>query len=148
VGRIGLAYFADDKGRIVTEMSVVRHRDDLMTLITAAAAEAHDFDWLARHLDVDGVTLTNRTNDYSTQILTGPASRAILSQVCEADLSQGWLTHQATEIAGRWARLVRVSFAGELGWEIHTRVGDTAAVFDAVWQAGRGTGCGPSACSR
>ncbi len=143
VGRIGLAYFADDKGRIVTEMSVVRHRDDLMTLITAAAAEAHDFDWLTRHLDADGVTLTNRTDEYSTQILTGPASRAILSQVCAADLSQGWLTHQATEIAGRWARLVRVSFAGELGWEIHTRVEDTGAVFDAVWQAGQGHGLRP-----
>lgn len=143
VGRIGLAYFADDKGRIVTEMSVVRHRDDLMTLITAAAAEAHDFEWLARHLDVDGVTLTNRTEEYSTQILTGPASRAILAQLCTADLSRGWMTHQATEIAGRWARLVRVSFAGELGWELHTRCDDTAAVFDAVWQAGQPLGLKP-----
>ena len=40
-------------------------------------------------------------------------------------------------IAGRWAKLVRVSFAGELGWEIHTKVADTATVFDALWAAGQ-----------
>ncbi|MCL5778163.1 FAD-dependent oxidoreductase [Limibaculum sp. FT325] len=144
VGRIGLVYFADERGRIVTEMSVVRHREDLMTLITAAAAEGHDFDILARGLEgVEGITLTNRTEEYSTQILSGPASRAILAAVCKADLSQPWLTHQATEIAGRWARLIRVSFAGELGWEIHTKVADTAEVFDAVWEAGQSHGLRP-----
>ncbi|MET4101711.1 dimethylglycine dehydrogenase [Roseovarius sp. MBR-78] len=144
VGRIGLVYFADIRGRILTEMSVIRHRDDLMTLITASAAEWHDYELLARRLEgVQGVTLTNRTKDYMTQILAGPASRALLSDICDADLSQPWLTHQATEIAGHWARLVRVSFAGELGWEIHTKTADTAAVFDAVWQAGQAHGLKP-----
>ena len=54
-----------------------------------------------------------------------------------------WLTHQSCQIAGRWLQLVRVSFAGELGWEIHTKVEDTAAVFDAVWAAGRKHGLKP-----
>jgi len=144
VGRIGLVYFADERGRVLTEMSVVRHRDDLMTLITAAAAEWHDYDLLASALGgVDGVTLTNCTRDYMTQILAGPASRALLSGLCDADLSQPWLTHQATEIAGHWARLVRVSFTGELGWEIHTKTEDTAAVFDAIWQGGQAHGLKP-----
>ncbi|WP_210877749.1 GcvT family protein [Roseovarius autotrophicus] len=144
VGRIGLVYFADDRGRILTEMSVVRHRDDLMTLITAAAAEWHDYELLARRLEgAKGINLTNRTREYMTQILAGPASRALLSDICDADLSQPWLTHQATEIAGHWARLVRVSFTGELGWEIHTKTPDTAAVFDAVWQAGQAHGLRP-----
>jgi dimethylglycine dehydrogenase len=144
VGRIGLVYFADTRGRILTEMSVIRHRDDLMTLITASAAEWHDYELLARRLEgAQGVTLTNRTREYMTQILAGPASRALLSGICNADLAQPWLTHQATEIAGHWARLVRVSFAGELGWEIHTKTADTAAVFDAVWQAGQAHGLKP-----
>ncbi|WP_306152391.1 FAD-dependent oxidoreductase [Roseovarius sp. MMSF_3281] len=144
VGRIGLVYFADTRGRILSEMSVVRHRDDLMTLITAAAAEWHDYELLERRLaSVEGVTLTNRTTEYMTQILAGPKSRALLSGLCDADLNAPWLTHQATEIAGCWARLVRVSFAGELGWEIHTRTGDTATVFDALWQAGQAHGLKP-----
>ncbi|MGX5842069.1 GcvT family protein [Mesorhizobium sp. ArgA1] len=143
-GRIGLVYFADDKGRIVTEMSVVRHGEELMTLITAAVAQWHDFEWLKSRLPKDAAfTLTDRTEDYSTQILAGPNSRKILAEVCDADLSLPWLTHQETTIAGRWAKLVRVSFAGELGWEIHTKVGDTAAIFDAVWAAGQKHGLKP-----
>ncbi|MES0129864.1 FAD-dependent oxidoreductase [Mesorhizobium sp. M0029] len=143
-GRIGLAYFADDKGRIVTEMSVVRHGEEQMTLITAAVAQWHDFEWLKSRLPKDAAfTLTDRTEDYSTQILAGPNSRKILAEVCGADLSLPWLTHQETTIAGRWAKLVRVSFAGELGWEIHTKVGDTAAIFDAVWTAGQKHGLKP-----
>ncbi|RUW31630.1 MAG: FAD-dependent oxidoreductase [Mesorhizobium sp.] len=143
-GRIGLVYFSDDKGRIVTEMSVVRHREDLMTLITAAVAQWHDFEWLKSRMPADAAfTLTDRTEEYSTQILAGPNSRKILAELCDADLSQPWLTHQETTIAGRWAKLVRVSFAGELGWEIHSKVADTLAVFDAVWAAGQKHGLKP-----
>lgn len=143
-GRIGLVYFADDKGRIVTEMSVVRHGEEQMTLITAAVAQWHDFEWLKSRMPKDAAfTLTDRTEDYSTQILAGPNSRKILAEVCGADLSLPWLTHQETTIAGRWAKLVRVSFAGELGWEIHTKVEDTGAIFDAVWAAGQRHGLKP-----
>ncbi|MDG4895785.1 FAD-dependent oxidoreductase [Mesorhizobium sp. WSM4976] len=143
-GRIGLVYFADDKGRIVTEMSVVRHGEDQMTLITAAVAQWHDFEWLKSRMPADAAfTLIDRTEEYSTQILAGPNSRKILADVCGADLTLPWLTHQETSIAGRWAKLVRVSFAGELGWEIHTKVADTLAVFDAVWSAGQKHGLKP-----
>jgi dimethylglycine dehydrogenase len=143
-GRIGLAYFADDKGRIVTEMSVVRHDENLMTLITAAVAQWHDFEWLKSRMPGDAAfRLVDRTEEYSTQILAGPKSRAILADVCKADLTLPWLTHQEISIAGRWAKLVRVSFAGELGWEIHTKVADTAVVFDVVWTAGQKHGLKP-----
>ena len=144
VGRIGLAYFADEGGRIVTEMSIVRHEEQLMTLITAATAQGHDFEWLKSHMpDNAGFTLVDRTDDYATQILAGPNSRKILADVCGADLAMPWLTHQETTIAGRWAKLLRVSFAGELGWEIHTKVADTPAIFDAVWSAGQQDGLKP-----
>ncbi|MBZ9742465.1 MULTISPECIES: FAD-dependent oxidoreductase [unclassified Mesorhizobium] len=143
-GRIGLVYFSDDKGRIVTEMSVVRHGEDSMTLITAAVAQLHDFEWLKSHMPDDAAfKLIDRTEEFSTQILAGPNSRKILADVCEADLALPWLTHQETRIAGRWAKLVRVSFAGELGWEIHTRVDDTAAIFDAICAAGQYHGLKP-----
>ena len=144
VGRIGLAYFADEGGRIVTEMSIVRHEENLMTLITAAAAQWHDFEWLKSHMPENaGFTLVDRTEQYATQILSGPNSRKILAEVRDADLSMPWLTHQETSIAGRWTKLLRVSFAGELGWEIHTKVADTPAVFDAVWEAGQKHGLKP-----
>ncbi|MBO9628756.1 MAG: FAD-dependent oxidoreductase [Shinella sp.] len=143
-GRIGLAYFSDDKGRIVTEMSVMMLDEDFFFLITAATAQWHDFEWLQKHLPKDAAfTIDDVTESFSCQILSGPNSRAILADVTDADLSKGWLTHQSCQIAGRWCQLVRVSFAGELGWEIHTKVEDTAVIFDAVWAAGQKHGLKP-----
>ena len=143
-GRIGLAYFADDKGRILTEMSVMTLGEDSFMLITAAAAQWHDYEWLSKNLAADkSLELDDVTRDFSCQILSGPNSRAILSDICEADLSRPWLAHQTTQIAGRYCQLVRVSFAGELGWEIHTKAADTPAVFDAAMAAGAGHGLKP-----
>lgn len=142
VGRLGLAYFADEKGRIVTEMSVARLGTDAILLITAATAQAHDRAWLERHL-APGLSLEDESEAWSTQILTGPRAREILAKVAEADLALGWLTHQAAKIAGAEVRLMRVSFAGELGWEIHSRVQDTPAVWDALMAAGGPSGLRP-----
>ncbi len=142
VGRVGLAYFADEGGRIVTEMSVARLDADEMILITAATAQSHDGDWLRRHLAA-GLALRDVTEAWSCHILTGPKSREILAQVSDADLSKGWLTWQRAQIAGRDVFLMRVSFAGELGWEIHSLQGDTPAVWDAVMAAGAPLGLKP-----
>lgn len=143
-GRIGLGYFADDAGRIITEMSIMALEENLFFLITAAVAELHDFEWLNRHLpEGSGISLENATERFTCQILTGPKSREILAGLTDADLTLPWLSHQSCKIAGRWLQLVRVSFAGELGWELHTKVEDTAAVFDAVWEAGRKHGLKP-----
>ncbi|MDG1282127.1 MAG: FAD-dependent oxidoreductase [Pseudorhodobacter sp.] len=142
VGRVGLAYFADDKGRIVTEMSVARVAEEEVMLITAATAQSHDRDWLLSHLDA-GLSLRDETDDWSCQILTGPASRNVLAAVCGADLKAPWLSWQRAEIAGASVVLMRVSFAGELGWEIHSRRADTPAVYAAVMAAGGPLGVRP-----
>ncbi len=135
VGRIGLGYFSDAKGRIVTEMSVMRIDDDEIILITAAAAQWHDFELLRRSLP-DGLALEDMTRDYSTLVVTGPESRALLAGLTDGDLSQPWLTHQEAQVAKHSARLVRVSFAGELGWEIHAENGNVPAIYDALIAGG------------
>ena len=143
VGRLGLGYFADDAGRVVTEMSVARMAEDEIVLITAAAAELHDYEWLKAQLG-DGLSLSNETAEWATQILTGPRARDILQDAdAEADLSKGWLTHQWGRIAGCDVWFARVSFAGELGWELHTQADDTAMVWDAVLAAGQPHGLRP-----
>jgi dimethylglycine dehydrogenase len=116
--------------------------EDTILLITAATAQAHDREWVLSHLDY-GLTLEDETENWSCQILTGPKSRDVLAGITGADLSKGWLTHQFAEIAGRQVWLARVSFAGELGWEIHTKLGDTAVVWDAVMAAGAPLGLRP-----
>ena len=135
VGRMNLGYFADDKGRIVTEMSIIRHEDDEFTLITAATAQWHDGEWLKKYL-ADGLTLTDRTEDFSTFIVTGPKARDVMSSIAEADWSLGWLTHQAAVVAGEDAYLARVSFAGELGWEVHAHNSKMPTIYDALLKAG------------
>ncbi|MET0943615.1 MAG: FAD-dependent oxidoreductase [Mesorhizobium sp.] len=143
-GRIGLGYFADEKGRIVTEMSIMTIDEDFFFLITAAVAEWHDFEWLTKHLPQNTeITLGNVTDAFSCQILSGPKSRELLAEVTDADLARPWLTHQSCQIAGHWLQLVRVSFAGELGWELHTKTESTGPVFDAVWAAGQKHGLKP-----
>src|SRR6056297_2252810 len=134
-GRIGLAYFGDDRGRILTEMSVIPRSDDEIWLITAGAAQWHDRDVLARGLP-EGVTLTDRSDRYDCLLVTGPAARDILGPLTDADLSRPWLSVQDTEVCGVGCVLIRVSFAGELGWEIHCPAAEVPVIWDAVTDAG------------
>ncbi|PRX32663.1 dimethylglycine dehydrogenase [Meinhardsimonia xiamenensis] len=137
VGRMNLAYFPDHRGRILTEMSVQRHGEDAFTLITAAAAQWHDYEVLWRAGLPEGVSLTDRTAEVDTLIVTGPKSRELFRAIgTDADLTLPWLSHQQATVAGRPARLVRVSFAGELGWEIHAANEDMPAIYEAVLAAG------------
>ena len=135
VGRMGLGYYCDEKGRIVTETSIMRHEQDHFTLITAAVAQWHDFDFLSASLP-EGLTLTDHTDDYSTLIISGPKSRELMAQICDGDLSAPWLSHMPCNVAGKPAAIARVSFAGELGWEVHTPSAQLSEIYDAVLAAG------------
>jgi len=134
-GRIGLAYFADDRGRILTEMSVIPRSEDEMWLITAGAAQWHDRDVLARGLP-EGVTIADRSDKYDCLLVTGPAVRDILGPLTDGDLSLPWLSVQEAHVCGVGCVLIRVSFAGELGWEIHCPAAEAPAIWDAMTGAG------------
>ena len=135
-GRLGLAYFPDHRDRCVTEMSVLRHDVDHLTLITAAAAQLHDRDWLVADLP-EGVRLTDHTDEVDTLLVTGPEARELLARVgTDFDLARPWLSHGPATVAGRPCALARVSFAGELGWEIHAANEHVPALWDAVIEAG------------
>ncbi len=138
VGRMALAYFPDARGRILTEMSIINHGADRFTLITAGVAQWHDGEWLQKHL-APGLTLTDRSDQVGTLIVTGPKARDLFAAISDGDLTLPWLSVQEAHVAGRPAMLVRASFAGELGWEIHAAQGDIPAIYDAV----RGQGAVP-----
>ncbi len=136
IGRMNLAYFPDDRGRILTEMSILRHGEDDFTLITAAVAQWHDFDVLSKRLP-EGLSLSDHTEDYSTLIVSGPKARALFGQIgTQADLDASWLSIQKAEVAGVNCMLARVSFAGELGWEIHAAIAEVPTLYAAVLEAG------------
>lgn len=134
-GRVGLAYFSDDRGRIVTEMSVMVDGPDAVGLITAGAAQWHDAEWLWRQAP-EGITLTDQSDKLECLLVTGPKAREILGPLTDADLSLPWLSVQKAMVAGCAVSLLRVSFAGELGWEVHCDADDAPMIWDAVTTAG------------
>ncbi|MGB7431747.1 MAG: FAD-dependent oxidoreductase [Ahrensia sp.] len=137
IGRMNLGYFADARGRIVTEMSLIRHDEDDFTLMTAAVAQWHDLELLQSRLPSDGtLSLTDMTNDVAALLVTGPKSREVLSSFLEADFTLPWLSHQPATMGNIRCTAARVSFAGELGWEIHAANADIPALYDAVLGAG------------
>ena len=134
-GRISLAYFANDAGRCVTEMSVMVRGGDA-NLVTAAAAQWHDIE-LLRRAAPEGVEVHDVTESLEAILVTGPKAREVLGPLTTHDLSLPWLSVQEDgEVAGRPCTLVRVSFAGELGWEIHCDPSDSPAIWDALTEAG------------
>ncbi|NIZ63007.1 dimethylglycine dehydrogenase [Sedimentitalea sp. CY04] len=135
VGRMNLVYLSDTRGRILTEMSCIRHTEDHFTMITAGAAQWHDFEILKNALP-DGISLTDHTAEFGTMIVTGPKARELFASLSDADLTLGWLTHQKATIAGKPAFMARVSFAGELGWEVHCANQHQPAIYEAVLAAG------------
>ena len=141
---MGLGYFSDDKGRIITEMSLARIEEEGVLCITAATAQWHDLEWLERHLPDDGsITIQDDTTKYTTFILTGPHSRAILANCSTADLKLPWLSIQRATVDAHDVMFCRVSFAGELGWEIHCRNEVAGEVYDVLMEAGHSHGLKP-----
>ena len=83
--------------------------------------------------------MQDTTRDYATLLVTGPKSPAIIAAVSGLSTSQAdfpWLSHQPCQIAGCWVTAIRVSFAGEAGWEIHCDMADVLTVYDHIMKAG------------
>src|SRR6056297_661345 len=135
VGRMNLVYVADTRGRILTELSCIRLAEDSFVLITAATAQWHDGE-LVRNALPDGLECRETTTERDALLVAGPKSREVLSGLTDADLEAGWLTHQHCTVAGKKAFLIRVSFTGELGWEVHAANEDMPAIYDAILEAG------------
>jgi dimethylglycine dehydrogenase len=140
-GGIVLGHLLNPNGFIESEITVTRLAADRFYVLSAAAAQLHDFDQLTwRMLDSEDVTITDVTDAYGTLVLAGPKSRDVLSIVTAVDLSNAsfrWLTARVATVAGvSGVRLLRVNYVGELGWELHVPMADMPAVFDALLAAG------------
>ena len=141
-GRTGLGYFCSPRGGIVTEMTVTHLPGGRLLLMGAAAAERHDAEWLRTHLGSGpaGVHIANQTEQFGALILAGPRTRELLTAVTDADLSSSafpWLAARSLHIAGVEVLALRVSYVGELGWELHVASERLPQVYDCLVAAGR-----------
>lgn len=144
-GRTALNYFCSPRGGIVTEMTVSQLPDGRFWLISAAAGERHDEDWLRSHLDDrhGAVGVANLTARYGTLIVVGPRSRELLARVTDADLSNAafpWLAVRNIPVGYTEVLAMRVNYVGELGWELHVPIEHLAAVHGQLTAAGADLG--------
>ncbi|MTI08863.1 GcvT family protein [Curvivirga aplysinae] len=144
VGRVRLVYMLNKQGGIVSEFTITRLAEEKYILIGASGAEWHDKDWLEAHLPDDGsLSLENKTARYGTLVLTGPKARDILSQVTRTSLSNEdfpWMSHQEIEIGMAKMLALRVSYVGELGWELHVPMEFLGGVYELICQVGEPMG--------
>ena len=145
-GGIVLSHILNEAGTIEAEVTVARIADDRFYLAFAAFSELKVRDWLIQHRnDGENVTVDNVSEDFGCLVLSGPNAREVLRQVTQAPLdneSFRWLSARTIEVAGAQVRALRVSYVGELGWELHVPMADMPAVYDALWAAGEAHGIG------
>ena len=144
IGKIKIGYFCSANGHIVTEATITRLADESFWLLGAAAAEWFDKDWYTEHalkfgLNEGGVTITNLTESHTALHLAGPNSRDILAKITRDPLdnkSFPWLN--ARQISSKSAPMLamRVSFTGELGYELHMPIEYSLAVYNDLIAAG------------
>src|SRR3984885_4615490 len=140
-GGIALVHLLSPAGRIQGEMTVSRLADDRFYALSAAAAELRDLDLLVQSARPgEAVRIENVTEGRGVLVLSGPRSRELLQPLTDADLGNDafpWLRAREIRIAGVPVRALRVSYVGELGWELHPPIDSLPSLYEAVWEAGR-----------
>ena len=143
VGGIGLSHFLHESGRIELETTVVKLAEDRFYLVCAAFFETRLTDYLSQRLEGADVSIRVLSTDWAALALQGPKSRDVLAATTPAALDNAsfrWLSTQEISIAGHSVWAMRLSYAGELGWEIHGPAEAMLAVYDALWAAGEAHG--------
>ena len=143
VGRTSLAYVSDDQGRLLSEFTAMRLGSERFWLLSAAAAEWHDLDVLMEANPPEQVTITNLTHTHNALMIAGPTSRTVLSAVTDQPLDNTafpWLSVRSIGIAGFDVVAIRLSFTGELGWELHIPMDASVPVYEALHEAGASLG--------
>ena len=138
-GRMALTLFHAANGGIMTEQSITRINEQLYYLIGPIASEYRDLDWMQQHRSGFNVKIDNCTDGMAAVLLTGPNSRAILQQLTNNDLSAKalpWLGCQTIKIDSAQVRLLRVSYAGELGFELHMPGYQLLSIYQSLQRVG------------
>lgn len=139
VGGIALTHFLNKRGRIELEATVIRLEQDRYYLVCAAFFEQRLLDHLEANKSNENVIVHNRSNEWGALTINGPRARDVLAQCTDATLNNEsfrWLSAQNIAIAGQPCWAFRLSYAGELGWEIHCERASLLPVYDALWRAG------------
>jgi glycine cleavage system aminomethyltransferase T len=141
VGTIVYTAMLNAGAGIECDLTVTRLASDRFLLITGTAVGNHDVGWIRRHVPDDGsVVVTDITSARACFGLWGPAARDILAAMTSVDVSDAafpYLTAKPITVGNVPLLALRVTYVGELGWELYPPTEFGVALWDAIWEAGK-----------
>jgi len=144
VGRIVYTPWLNERGGMESDVTIARTGDEEFLVVTAAIQRIRDLSWLRTHAKGAGhVFVSDVSSGYACLSVMGPRSRELLMRVSPADFSDAafpFATSREIEIGYALALAFRMTFVGELGWELHISVEQALGVYDALIAAGRDLG--------
>ncbi|MCX7302970.1 MAG: FAD-dependent oxidoreductase [Hyphomicrobiales bacterium] len=139
-GRLTYTQLLNSRGGIEADLTVARLADDKFYIVTGTGFRTHDLAWMGDHIGGElDAKLVDVTEDFGTLSLMGPKARDVLAAVTDADVLNAAFPFghvREIAIAGHTVRALRVTYVGELGWELHAPIAATGEVFDALMAAG------------
>ncbi len=144
VGRVVYTQMLNEKGGIECDLTITRLAEDRYYIVTGTGFATHDFSWIRRSIPRGfDATLVDVTSANAVLSVMGPRSREILQSLAEDDLSNEAIPFaHAREIrlAGAPVLVIRITYVGELGFELHIPVEFALTIYDALCEAGRAIG--------
>jgi len=139
-GSIALGHILNDIGRIQSELTITKIKDDHYYALSAAVSEIRDLDWLNQNkLKDEDVKIENISLEKGVLGIIGPKSRSVLAKITETDLSNEnfpWLKSKKIKINNIDVLALRVNYIGELGWELHIPMEKMNDVYDLIMKEG------------
>lgn len=140
VGSLTYTQMLNRRGGVECDLTVARVAADEFYIVTGTGFATHDYSWIERSIPDDcDARLSDVTSNYAVLALMGPRARDVLSAVTDADISNAALpfaTFQHIALAGAPVRALRVTYVGELGWELHVPSEFALHLFEALMHAG------------
>ena len=144
IGKLVYTQWLNEKGGIEADLTVTRLSNTAFLIVTGAETEIRDFNWLKRHIPDDAHAIaTNVSSAMGVISIMGPKARDLLQSICPNDLSHEafpFATSQEIELGYAIVRASRITYVGELGWEIYVPTEFMAGVYDEIVAAGAAFG--------
>jgi glycine cleavage system aminomethyltransferase T/glycine/D-amino acid oxidase-like deaminating enzyme len=138
VGRITYTQMLNRRGGIECDFTVTRVGPETFQIVTGTAFGNHDAAWIRRHLPHDGsVTLADDTSRWACFALWGPNAPRILAPLTPDPLTFGYMRMRELAVGDVPVRALRVTFVGEMGWELYCPAEYGAGLWRTLWEAGR-----------
>jgi len=144
IGKMVYTHWLNDRGGIEADLTVTRMAEDQYWVVSGAAQSIKDINWLQRNIaDDEFCCVSDITNAWAVMGVMGPDSRALLSDTLGHDMSTQnfpFGSFQSVELGAVRAYAARVSYVGELGWELYVPVDQARHGFDFLWDKGQNHG--------